>query len=614
MDSRTSDPLATLDHIRLKKVLDCLGTYAFAIDVLPDGCFRCAAINRRLEDLAGSTGLIAGKQPSEWFPPPAGIELEARCQRCIDVRRHMSWQLELPLADRRLWWKVDLSPQADRTGHVVRVIGTATDITELKMHEAAREFSDARLEIAFDRMSEALALWDADDRLLLCNRPFTEFFPSHVLKHGVFRDAVMPYDAFAMTSAGHHGVRLSRNEQERWLRDGRCVLASEVPMPGGGVLEVRTDVTYRKRTERAVNQSRTILHAMLNALDELVVMINSDGVLLAINRSGAEMLGARPDRLIGRNLASTLDGISAQAIGNLLDGVLTAGEQRQGELTWRGRILDVTANPVLGEDGTPAAVSLVARDITEKREADEHAREHQRMLARCMRIATMGEMAAAIAHELSQPIAAASTFCHVSLASLEEGGRLTEDVVDAIAEVCREVNRAGAILNSVAGFVKRTPAERSLEEINLLVRAAADLARKELERQRVTLSLDLAEDLPSVMVNAVEIEQVVLNLMRNSIDALAAAKEPSLTVRTRLLDGQAVDVEVLDNGVGFPDEDLAKLFSPFFSSKPDGIGMGLAICRTIVEAHGGLIEAASVPEGGARVRFTLPLKEAGRVE
>jgi PAS domain S-box-containing protein len=632
---RPSDPLAILDYIQLRNVLEGLGLSAFAIDVLPDGSLRFTAANARFEALAKLDRAIAGRRATELFPTPLGHEIETYCQRCIDMRRPVNWQWRLPLAGETHWWSTNLAPQADRTGHIVRLIGIAVDITELKIHESARWASESRLEHALDSISDGLALWDANDRLVLCNRRYKDFYPAvaHLLQPGASRRLIEDKAVaagqfrasgklFNLNHSGMHPLGEDGREEvrEEWLSDGRCLLASEGPFPDGGTVGLRIDTTDRVRTERVVRQSRATLNAMMDAVDELIAMVNSEGVLLAINQAGAQWLSSQPDHLIGQPLAGVLDGEPACSVAEMMDAVLGAGSRRREEMAWHDRILDVSVHPVMAEDGTPVAVSIVARDVTEQRAADERAREHQEMLARCMRIATMGEMAAAIAHELSQPITAIIASCHACLAELAPDQGFSADAIEAMEDACREAERAGAILNSVSAFVRRTPTRRASTDINDLVRAALDLARSNPAGRGIIFNLHLADGLPQAIVNAVEIEQVILNLLRNSIDALSdrtsgqreASNHPRVTLSTRVAGVDTVEVSIADNGAGFSPEIMTQAFAPFFSTKPGGMGMGLAICRTIIDSHGGGIWAEAASDGGARVTFTLPLKEACR--
>jgi two-component system, LuxR family, sensor histidine kinase TtrS len=231
----------------------------------------------------------------------------------------------------------------------------------------------------------------------------------------------------------------------------------------------------------------------------------------------------------------------------------------------------------------------------------------------------MGEMAASIAHELSQPITAIITACYACLAELAPAQAapaqaVSTDVIDAIEDARREAERAGAILKSISAFVRRTPTERTPADINELVQSVLDLARSTPAARGIAFELDLARPLPPVMVNVVEIEQVILNLLRNSIDALnnGDAEPPRVTICTRRIRADAIEVSVRDNGTGFSAETMSRAFAPFYSTKSAGMGMGLAICRTIIDSHGGGIGAEVAPDGGARVAFTLPLKEPCR--
>jgi PAS domain S-box-containing protein len=643
---RPSDPLATLDHAQLKGVLEGLGLAAFALDVLPDGSLRFAAANARFAELSEFGDAVAGRRAAEIFPSATRVEIESYCQRSIDTRRPVTWAWQVPLAGATRWWSTNLAPQANRTGHIVRLIGIATDITVLKEHESARRVSESRLDHALESISEGFALWDARDRLVLCNRRYKDFYPAiaHLLQPGASRrliadealaagqfraNGAQPGEPPPRSNGERNGDR--SGVREEWLSDGRCLLASEGPSPDGGTVGLRTDTTERIRSERIVRQSLATLNAMMDAVDEMIAMVSSEGVVLAINQAGAQWMSAQPDQLIGQAFATVLGGVPARTVAGMMEAVLDSGSRRREEVAWHERILDVSVHPVMAEDGTPVAVSIVARDITLRRAAEERAREHQQMLARCMRVATMGEMAASIAHELSQPITAIITACYACLAELAPaqaapaqaapGQAASADVIDAIEDARREAERAGAILKSISAFVRRTPTERASADINELVQSVVDLARSTLAARGIAFELDLARPLPRVMVNVVEIEQVILNLLRNSIHALSngdiepprAPDTPRVTICTRRIRIDAIEVSVRDNGTGFSAESMPRAFAPFYSTKSAGMGMGLAICRTIIDSHEGGIWVEAAPDGGARVAFTLPLKEPCRV-
>ncbi len=626
---RPSDPLATLDHAQLRSFLDGLGLPAFAIDVVPEGFVRFAVANVRFAELAALDDTVAAGQPlAEVFPAAARDGIELYCQRSIDSRQPVSWQWQLSVAGKTRWWSANLAPQADRTDHIVRLIGIAVDITELKDHERARTVSESRLAHVLESINEGFALWDAKDRLVLCNRRYREFYPAvaHLLQPGASRrliaDEAIAAGQFRSTAGQPAKGDTDRRRRdggddvrEEWLSDGRCLIASDGRAPDGGTVGLRTETTDRVRSERIVRQSRATLNAMMNALDELIAMVSAGGLILAINQAGAQWLRAQPDQVIGRHLTSVLAGAPAEIITEMMEVVLDAGLRQREELSWNDRILDVSVHPVMAEDGTPVAVSIVARDITERKAAEERARDHQQMLARCMRVATMGEMAAAIAHELSQPITAIITACHACLAELAAVQAVRLEAIDAIEDVRREAERAGEILRSVSAFVRRTPTERAAADINDVVRGVLALARSTPGGRSIVFELDLAAALPPVLINVVEIEQVILNLLRNSIDALRDDKQPSnsgaprVMIATRQIEAAALEVSVRDNGEGFCAEAITRAFAPFYSTKTGGMGMGLAICRTIIDSHGGGIWAEVAPDGGARVAFTLPLKE-----
>jgi C4-dicarboxylate-specific signal transduction histidine kinase len=235
--------------------------------------------------------------------------------------------------------------------------------------------------------------------------------------------------------------------------------------------------------------------------------------------------------------------------------------------------------------------------------------EAQDKLAHVTRVHAMGELAAAIAHEVNQPLAAIVTngnFCQRELAG---GGRKPEALREAIAEIVDDGTRASAIISRIRTLLANGTPDRTELDINEVVRGVTRLLRNELTRTRVSLRTDLAPDLPRVPGDRVQLQQVVLNLILNSVDAMRTLTERSrelLIKSTRHADG--VLVQVQDSGRGIEAGQIDHIFEPFFTTKPEGIGMGLSISRSIVESHGGSLRAVA-SSNGALFEFTLPAYE-----
>ncbi len=243
---------------------------------------------------------------------------------------------------------------------------------------------------------------------------------------------------------------------------------------------------------------------------------------------------------------------------------------------------------------------------SERTEAESRAREHLRMLARAGRISALSTMTAGIAHEINQPLCAVQSYAQSARRMAARGDR---DAIESVLErIVASTERVATIVRRMRGFLRGGDVTREHGDLNELVREAVSLVGPECKRQRVQLRLDLAGSPLPVRVDAVEIEQVVVNLIQNALDALAAEgdeQERWVRIATDAPSVQASELIVADNGPGLPDQDASELFEPL-SGNSNGSGLGLAIVRTIVEAHGGEIRAAQAPHGGAEFRVSLP--------
>ncbi len=489
---------------------------------------------------------------------------------------------------------------------------------------------ERQLTNAIESITEGFALWDADDRLILCNAKFRAFYPAvaSLLHPGasyeqVLRDALSK-GAYCVDSPAEdwlqrrlHAHRVRGGTCEERLSDGRWLLATEHPTSDGGRVCIRTDITQRKQAEQAVRRSRATLQSMIDAVDDMIAMVNANGVILAINRAGAQGFGRQPRDLVGRSLPEQFDPGPGVPLQDMVAGVLAEAKGMHADVVWRDRCLHLSAHPVMDGSGAPTAVSIFSRDITERVRGEEEARDHQNQLTRYMRIATMGEMTAALAHELNQPIAAIVNYCNGSLRRLAADRWTVEDLEDAINETYAEAKRARDIIQNVSRFVRKAPQHRATSDIASVVGSVANLIRKDLQRHGIELVIDLPSVAVPVNVNAVEIEQTLLNLLRNSMEAITEALPPTRKIVLRAtVQERELEIGVHDTGTGLSPDTAAQIFDPFFTTKREGMGMGLAICRTIVEDHGGRIwaesrDSQSPPQfaGGGALHFTLPISE-----
>lgn len=264
-----------------------------------------------------------------------------------------------------------------------------------------------------------------------------------------------------------------------------------------------------------------------------------------------------------------------------------------------------------GKEDSVMALLGITRDITLKKHNEDELRLHYRELAHAARINTMGEMASGLAHELNQPLSAIVNYSKGCLRRIQNGTCTIEDLSQVIEEVCNQAERAGDIIKSLRKFVHKGDTPRQVHDLHAIIRETMLIAGPELKQHLIRVTMSLSRDMHPVLGQAIQIEQVILNLVRNAIDAMSNSlpEKRILGIKTFIKKDMAV-IEVCDSGPKLPSETLSHIFEPFFTTKADGMGMGLPICRSILEAHGGTLMAFFNNNGfGLTFRFTLRLAE-----
>ncbi|WP_247889851.1 sensor histidine kinase [Azospirillum brasilense] len=261
----------------------------------------------------------------------------------------------------------------------------------------------------------------------------------------------------------------------------------------------------------------------------------------------------------------------------------------------------------------------LVREMAERRRAEETARERQKEMDHVARLSILGEMASNLAHELNQPLGAIANYARGCTRRLEMGTGDPAQLVEITRAIAEQAERAGQIIARIRNFVRKRTSQLEPMDVNEAVRTAVSLCQGQARNGGVTIALDLADDLPLVMADRVQIEQVVLNLVKNALDAMqdvpggtADGRVRTVTVHSGRDEEGRVAVAVADQGHGISEEARARLFDPFFTTKSGGMGLGLSICRTIVETHGGHLWATDNAGGGVVMRFTLPIVDEAR--
>jgi C4-dicarboxylate-specific signal transduction histidine kinase len=266
---------------------------------------------------------------------------------------------------------------------------------------------------------------------------------------------------------------------------------------------------------------------------------------------------------------------------------------------------------------------LIATDITGRRRAEEQAAQQAENAQVTSRLVTMGEMASSVAHELNQPLTAIANYCNGMISRVKADAIAKDALVAALEKTAHQAQRAGQVIHRIRSFVRRSEPQRQPADPRQIVDDAVELAGIELRRRNVMIHTYVAQRMPQILCDPILVEQVLLNLLKNAAEAIDAARLPAarrhieLRVAPRRSDeeGEVIDFSITDAGPGLKDDVQERLYEPFFSTKAGGLGIGLSLCRSIVESHRGRMRAQNLYNGsqivGCRFSFTLPATEPG---
>jgi PAS domain S-box-containing protein len=344
----------------------------------------------------------------------------------------------------------------------------------------------------------------------------------------------------------------------------------------------------------------------------MIWMSGTDRLCTYFNKPWLDFTGRSFDRELGNGWA---DGVHPEDLPKCMTTYTQAFDRREAfRMEYRLRRYDGEFRgvsdigvPRFNPDGSFAGYIGSCIDVTEQRRAEEQLRQAQAELARVTRIATMGELTASIAHEINQPLGAVVTNGNAALRWLAGQPPNFEEAREAIERTVREANRASSVIRRIRAFLQKIPLQMERLNVNAVIREVLVMAGNELQRGRVTVHTELAPDVPAVLGDRVQLQQVVLNLILNGIDAMSTVTDrPRELLVKSLKHRDGVQVQVHDSGEGVNPEQADHIFEPFFTTKPQGIGVGLSVSRSIVEAHGGRLQFTPGSSHGVVFQFTVP--------
>ena len=381
------------------------------------------------------------------------------------------------------------------------------------------------------------------------------------------------------------------------------------------VLAITRNTPERKRIiERLDCESR--LRTIVESEPECVKLLARDGTVIDINPAGMNLVGVESaDQIVGQSIYKYVYEEHLEAYRQLTEDVFKG---RKGMLqfqtvseTGERRWMETHAAPLRDRNGEIVALLGITRDIQDRKLAEERVRQHQLDLEHVCRVSTLGEMSSTLAHELNQPLCAISSYAQACIQLLQANRSQLAVLNDTLDQIVSQAERASSIIGRLREWVrKKTPDRRSVS-VDRLINEANEIIQPELDVNAVSLKNEIAAHLPSVYVDPIQIEQVIINLERNAVEAMRETSNGrELIVQASAVNSDSVEIAVCDNGPGVPETLADKIFDSYFTTKRSGIGMGLSIARSIIESHGGAICYRARGSGGAVFRLTLPVSSA----
>jgi PAS domain S-box-containing protein len=425
------------------------------------------------------------------------------------------------------------------------------------------------------------------------------------------------------------GIEVKVMRKDGSLFDSRMYVSPLIDPRGQqtGWMTSMTNITEAKRIRDQLSASHERFTTVLEGLDAAVSVLSvQQGELLFANRSyrlwfGADaqghalLAGGEPGPFVPGEFDDSIDNFGGLPTQELTEA---GSDSREVLLEPLRKWFDVRTRYLQWTDGRLAQM-LIATDITARRNAENLAAHQAEKAQVTSRLVTMGEMASSVAHELNQPLTAITNYCNGMVSRVKNDAIGKDDLVAALEKTSRQAQRAGQIIHRIRAFVKRSEPQRQPAQAKGIVEDAVELAGIELRRRNVAIQTYVAQRLPTLMVDPILIEQVVLNLLKNAAEAIDNAQLPPArrNIELRVVprhtpeEGGVIEFTVTDMGPGLKEEVIARMYEAFFSTKTDGLGIGLGLCRSIIESHRGRIRAQNLYNGstivGCRFSFTLPV-------
>ncbi|RDI39835.1 PAS domain-containing sensor histidine kinase [Aquicella lusitana] len=368
------------------------------------------------------------------------------------------------------------------------------------------------------------------------------------------------------------------------------------------------------QTEKKLRESELRFHLLAENATDIISRHTPDGTYLYVSPASKSAIGYNPDDLIGKNIYKLIHHDDQPKVRKAFTRrredahnkpIIYRLKKKEGEFRW----FESTIRLIIDEPSRIISeIQLSSRDITD-RVLDKKARLRGQQLAHVFRLSTMEEMASGMAHEISQPLAAIVNYTRGCVRHLENGTHDRDQLRHVMEKAVAQAERAGEIVHRLKNFFCKGQLVKTSCKINNVIRETVSFIKSELSSSKTKIDFEFDKDIPYIFIDKIQIQQVLLNLIQNAIEAMQQShtKEKRIYIQTKQANPEMIEITIMDTGPGFPKEIMHKAFMPFFTTKAHGRGMGLAICRSIIEAHGGQFMINPNTTSSSWIRFSLPI-------
>ena len=487
--------------------------------------------------------------------------------------------------------------------------------------------AEKRLDVLFDSAAEFIFIIDPEGIILRANQcvfATTGYSRDEVVGRNI--KEFFTLESQHTCDCSFSGLRergYNRADIDFVCKDGSIInmecSATAVPDDVGAFtsfLIIQRDISERLRAARELEESERRFRAIFNSTYQFIGLLDQKGIVLEVNQTALDAFGASNADIVGKQFWEAPWWIhSSQLQKRVKDGIVEAARGKlvrfEGEhISKDGQrvVVDTSLKPVFNAQGEVELIIPEGRDITERKHAEEAAQRMQQESAHVMRLSTMGEMASGMAHELNQPLTALVSYCGTALQLARDTPSLPEGYIDILERASGQAHRAGSVIRHLREFVSKGNHNKTWVVMADLIQGVIDFIDWELRSSDIHVTFQPDSSACEVFIDKVQIEQVLVNLIRNAIEAIRQTGKSGgqVDIATRVAADGSVEVTVADNGPGIDPRIASSLFDPYQTSKEDGMGMGLSISRSIIEAHDGKLWADEQRQQGALFCLSIP--------